>query len=131
LHSLVSYARAKMAEIADADLTRVLRPTLRGDGLIVERGGKKLIYFSCNDYLGLSRHPKVIAAAIAATETYGAVRARRASSPATIRSTARLRRGSRGSRAQTARSCSARAISPISASSRRCSARAISSSATN
>ena len=72
MHSLASFARAKMAEIADADLTRVLRPTLRGDGLVVSRGGKKLISFSCNDYLGLSRHPKVIAAAIAATETYGA-----------------------------------------------------------
>ncbi len=72
MHSLVSYARAKMAEIAAGNLTRVLRPTARGDGLIVERGGKKLISFSCNDYLGLSRHPKVIAAAIEATKTYGA-----------------------------------------------------------
>jgi 8-amino-7-oxononanoate synthase len=72
MHSLVTFARAKMAEIAAADLTRTLRPTLRGDGLIVERGGRKLVSFSCNDYLGLSRHPKVIAAAIAATETYGA-----------------------------------------------------------
>jgi len=70
--SLVSYARAKMAEIAASDLTRVLRPTARGDGLIVARGGKKLISFSCNDYLGLSRHPQVIAAAIAATQRYGA-----------------------------------------------------------
>ena len=49
MHSLASFARAKMAEIADADLTRVLRPTLRGDGLVVSRGGKKLISFSCND----------------------------------------------------------------------------------
>ncbi len=72
MHSLTAFARAKMAEIAAADLTRALRPTLRADGLIVERGGKKLISFSCNDYLGLSRHPKVIAAAMAATETYGA-----------------------------------------------------------
>jgi 8-amino-7-oxononanoate synthase len=70
--SLAAFARGKLAEIATGDLTRRLRPTLRGDGLVVTRGGKKLISFSCNDYLGLSRHPKVIAAAIAATERYGA-----------------------------------------------------------
>lgn len=36
------------------------------------RGGKELISFSCNDYLGLARHPKVVAAAKAALEEYGA-----------------------------------------------------------
>lgn len=42
-----------------------------GDGRVV-RKGKKLVSFSGNDYLGLSRHPKVIAAAGAAIEEYGA-----------------------------------------------------------
>ncbi len=37
----------------------------------VLRGGKRLISFSCNDYLNLSQHPDVKAAAIAATEKFG------------------------------------------------------------
>ncbi len=35
-------------------------------------GRARLISFSCNDYLGLTHHPAVKAAAVAAIETYGA-----------------------------------------------------------
>lgn len=51
---------------------RVLIPSVRHDGAYISRGGKDFISFSCNDYLGLSYHPKVIAAASEALQKYGA-----------------------------------------------------------
>lgn len=50
---------------------RQLKTTLRQDGVHVMREGKKLISFSCNDYLGLTHHPTVIAAARQALDQYG------------------------------------------------------------
>ncbi len=44
-----------------------------------------MISFCDNDYLGLSSHPRVIAAAVEATQTYGPERALPVSSLATIR----------------------------------------------
>jgi 8-amino-7-oxononanoate synthase len=76
MNSLSRFARAKMAKIAARNLVRILHPTTRGpaagDGLTIRCNSKTLISFCCNDYLGLSRHPQVIAAAVAATERYGA-----------------------------------------------------------
>jgi 8-amino-7-oxononanoate synthase len=75
MDSLSRFARDKMADIAARNLVRVLKPTARGpaagDGLTIERNGRTLTSFSCNDYLGLSHHPKVIAAALSATARYG------------------------------------------------------------
>ena len=42
------------------------------DGIWIERGGRRLLSFSCNDYLNLSQHPAVREAAIAAIRDYGA-----------------------------------------------------------
>ncbi len=50
---------------------RFLRETARTDGIHLTRDGREFISFSCNDYLGLSHHPKVKQAAIQAIETYG------------------------------------------------------------
>jgi 8-amino-7-oxononanoate synthase len=51
---------------------RTLKETQREDGVHVLRNGKELISFSCNDYLGLSKHPEVIAAGIEALAEFGA-----------------------------------------------------------
>ena len=69
--SLDDFARHKLAALERADLRRTLVPTDRRDNLWVERNGRKLLSFSCNDYLGLSLHPALKAAATAAIERYG------------------------------------------------------------
>jgi 8-amino-7-oxononanoate synthase len=70
--TLTAFAKAKLARLDALSLRRRLKPTHRLDGVAVERGGRQLISFSCNDYLGLSHHPAVKAAAVRAVETYGA-----------------------------------------------------------
>lgn len=72
MNSLVSYAQTKLDELESKSLRRTIVPTSRSQGLWLERNGKRLLSFSCNDYLGLSHAPRVKAAAIAAIETYGA-----------------------------------------------------------
>ncbi len=71
MHSLDQFARTKLAELEARHLRRRLTETARADGIWVARGGRRLLSFSCNDYLNLTQHPKVKAAAIAAIEKYG------------------------------------------------------------
>jgi 8-amino-7-oxononanoate synthase len=71
MSSLDEFARQKLGTLEQAHLRRTLIPTGRSSGLYVERRGRKLLSFSCNDYLGLSQHPELKAAAIAAIERYG------------------------------------------------------------
>ncbi|WP_132251875.1 aminotransferase class I/II-fold pyridoxal phosphate-dependent enzyme [Methylobacterium segetis] len=70
--SLETFAREKLTELDASALRRRLRPTIRTAGALAERDGRRLISFSCNDYLGLANDPRVIAAAQAATARYGA-----------------------------------------------------------
>ena len=70
--SLTAFAAEKLDQLESRNLRRWLVPTDRIDGLWVERGGRRLLSFSCNDYLNLSHHPSVKAAAMAAVERYGA-----------------------------------------------------------
>ena len=72
MHSLEAFAGEKLAALEAKSLRRRLKPTRRYDGAVVERDGKRLISFSCNDYLGLSQHPAVRAAAAEAALNYGA-----------------------------------------------------------
>ena len=71
MSSLDEFARQKLATLEQVHLRRSLVPTGRFDGLVVERNGRRLLSFSCNDYLGLSHHPDLKAAAIAAIERHG------------------------------------------------------------
>jgi 8-amino-7-oxononanoate synthase len=70
MRSLDEYASGKLAALESAQLRRMPVVTLR-DGIYAERGGRRLLSFSCNDYLNLSQHPAVIKAAIEATKRYG------------------------------------------------------------
>jgi 8-amino-7-oxononanoate synthase len=71
LSSLDRFASEKLAQLDRLHLRRAPVETARTDGVWAMRGGLRLLSFSCNDYLNLSQHPQVKAAAIAATETYG------------------------------------------------------------
>jgi 8-amino-7-oxononanoate synthase len=70
--SLNAYAQAKLADLERRNLRRALAETVREDGIWVERGGRRLLSFSCNDYLNLSQHPAVKQAAAEALKIYGA-----------------------------------------------------------
>src|SRR3984893_10945198 len=70
MRSLDEFACGKLAALERARLRRIPVVTAR-DGIFAERGGRRLLSFSCNDYLNLSRHPAIIKAAVEATQRYG------------------------------------------------------------
>lgn len=53
-------------------LLRRLSPLDEGGGPVVSRGGRELVNFASNDYLGLSQHPRVIEAMIDGARRFGA-----------------------------------------------------------
>jgi 8-amino-7-oxononanoate synthase len=71
MDSLDAFCATKLADLDAKSLRRKLQPTARTGGVQVRRGGRTLVSFSCNDYLGLATDPRVKAAAIRAVETYG------------------------------------------------------------
>src|ERR1700686_5095661 len=72
MSSLDQFAQGKIDDLQRRHLYRQLTETLREDGIWVERDGKRLLSFSCNDYLNLTQHPTIKQAAVAAIEKYGA-----------------------------------------------------------
>jgi 8-amino-7-oxononanoate synthase len=71
MRSLDEFAEEKLEALDRAQLRRAPVVTARS-GIWAERDGRRLLSFSCNDYLNLSQHPDVIAAALDATARYGA-----------------------------------------------------------
>ena len=71
MKSLDRYAQVKLEDLQRRHLRRTLTESLREDGLWIERDGKRLLSFSCNDYLNLTQHPAIKQAAIDAIEKYG------------------------------------------------------------
>jgi 8-amino-7-oxononanoate synthase len=72
MDSLDRFAQEKLDDLKRRHLHRVLNETIREEGIWLERNGRPLLSFSCNDYLNLTQHPAIKASAIAAIETYGA-----------------------------------------------------------
>lgn len=70
--SLDAFARATLADLDARALRRRLVETARGPGPAARRGARSLVSFSCNDYLGLSDDPRVVAAGQEALARYGA-----------------------------------------------------------
>lgn len=70
MRSLDEFACEKLSVLERARLRRSPVVTAR-QGIYAERAGRRLLSFSCNDYLNLSQHPGIVAAAIEATKRYG------------------------------------------------------------
>jgi 8-amino-7-oxononanoate synthase len=63
---------AELAGIREAGLWRELRRIDSPQGRVIKVGGRELLNFSSNDYLGFANHPALKEAAIRATEKFGA-----------------------------------------------------------
>jgi 8-amino-7-oxononanoate synthase len=71
LDSLDRFARQKLADLEQAHLRRTLLDTARTDSIWMTRNGRRLLSFSCNDYLNFAQHPAVKEAAIEAIRRHG------------------------------------------------------------
>ena len=69
--SLDTFAAAKLADLEAQHLRRTLIDTARDGGIWMTRNGRRLLSFSCNDYLNLTQHPAIMEAAIAAIRIHG------------------------------------------------------------
>jgi len=70
MRSLDVFACDKLAALERQQLQRAPVVTER-QGIYAERNGRRLLSFSCNDYLNLTQHPALIAAAVEATKRHG------------------------------------------------------------
>jgi 8-amino-7-oxononanoate synthase len=68
----LDWIQQELAELDRQDLRRFLRTLESPQGPEIILNGKRVLNFCSNDYLGLAAHPRVIAAAKAAAEKWGA-----------------------------------------------------------
>ena len=59
------------AQAREQGIYPYFRPISSGQDTEVYINGKRVLMFGSNSYLGLTNHPKIIEAAIAATQKYG------------------------------------------------------------
>ena len=71
MRSLDDFATAKLGDLERKSLRRAVVDTTRVAGIWVLRNRRRLLSFSCNDYLNLTHHPAVKDAAIEALRAYG------------------------------------------------------------
>ena len=62
----LSWIDDELAALREGDLLRELPAPLGRQGAVVELGGRRLVNFASNDYLGLAADERLIAAAVAA-----------------------------------------------------------------
>ena len=70
--SLDRFAQSKLDRLTANGLRRSVVDTQRTDAVNIRRGSRDLVSFCCNDYLGLTHHPAVKAAAAGAVAEHGA-----------------------------------------------------------
>ena len=68
----LAFLAEELADLRNRRLYRPLRVMSSAQGPIVSVDGRRVISLSSNDYLGLTHHPRLRAAALAAVESYGA-----------------------------------------------------------
>jgi len=70
--SLDRFAKSKLDRLTAQGLRRSVVDTHRTDAVHLRRGGRDLVSFCCNDYLGLTHHPAVKKAAVDTITDHGA-----------------------------------------------------------
>ena len=61
-----------LSQLAASGLLRTLRPLASPPGVTITRGGRELVNFAGNDYLGLAGHPALASALMEGVARYGA-----------------------------------------------------------